>query len=263
MIRKINKLIVQSPLHKTALKLHANKIYRSWSKENSRILGHKTIYSISPYKTGTTFLASCFDYEISRHEPIHHASVKKIGQDFDGYFVRRLNSLNLKLEASGFWSAYIDQLAAHPIGKELTYICVLRKPCSWATSVVNHWYQVKKYGQHYFWTNELYWKKIVGVDLANFFEYSEEEKLEVVSKLIKFYMSFTEKTAKLENVHYVWIKDLQNFVPTLEQLMEEEAKLEKSEKNTGLLRQYTYENNEIDESYMDLVNSLVKNQVKS
>ncbi|MGX1930496.1 hypothetical protein [Flagellimonas sp. 2504JD4-2] len=260
MLRQINKLIVQSPLHKTALKLNAQKIYRNWSKENTKILDHKTIYSISPYKTGTTFLASCFDYDIARHEPIHHASVKKMGEDFDGYFIRRLNSLNLKIEASGFWSAYIDELANHPIGKDLTYICVLRKPCSWATSVVNHWYQVKRYGQHYFWTNELFWKKIVGVDLANFFEYSEEEKLEVVSKLIKFYMSFTEKTGQLKNVHYVWIKDLQDFVPTLEQLISEKARLEKSEKNTGLMKQFVYENKEIDEAYVQLIDSLKEKQ---
>lgn len=257
MIRDINKLIVRSPLHKTALQLNAKKIYRKWSKENSKILDNKTIYSISPYKTGTTYLASCFRYAISRHEPIHHASVKKMGEDFDGYFVRRLNSLNLKLEASGFWSAYIDELANHEIGKDLTYVCVLRKPCSWATSVVNHWYQVKRYGQHYFWTNELFWKKIVGVDLANFFNYTEEEKLEVVSKLIKFYMSFTEKTGQLKNVHYVWIKDLQSFVPTLEELMGEEARMEQSEKNTGLMKQFVYENKEIDDEYMQLVNKLM------
>ena len=247
-------------MHKTALKIQAKKLYKGFSKENDQILDNRTIYSISPYKTGTTFLAGCFNYDISRHEPIHHASVKKMQEDFDGYFIRRLNSLNLKLESSGFWSAHIDQLANHPIGKDLTYICILRKPASWATSVVNHWYQVKRYGQNYFWTNEIFWKKAVGVDLANFYEYSEEKQKDTVEKLIKFYMSFTEKTGQLKNVHYVWIKEMNDFLPTLENLMGEKSNPEKSEKNTGLLKRYIYENKDIDNEYVALVERLMKKQ---
>ncbi|WP_298789319.1 hypothetical protein [uncultured Allomuricauda sp.] len=256
MIKEINKFIVRTPLHKTAIEIKAKKIVKGFSKENNAILNNKTIYSISPYKTGTTFLAGCFNYAISAHEPIHYASVKTMAEDFDAFFVRRLNTLDLKLESSGFWSAYIDELANHTIAKELTYICILRKPASWVTSVINHWYQIKKYRQHYFWTNELFWKKIVGVDLSNFFNYDEQEQQEIVSKMLQFYMSFTEKTGKLKNVHYVWIKDLQSFLPTMENLIGEEAKPDKSEQNKGLVKHFVYEDKEIDNEYESLVNSL-------
>ncbi|NAY91219.1 hypothetical protein GTQ34_04740 [Muricauda sp. JGD-17] len=256
MIREINKFIVRTPLHKTAIELKAKKIWKGFSKENSKILDNRTIYSISPYKTGTTFLAGCFDYSISKHEPIHYASVKKMEEDFDGFFIRRLNSLNLKLESSGFWSAYVDQLANHHIGKDLTYICILRKPSSWVTSVVNHWYQIKRYRQNYFWTNELFWKKIVGVDLSNFYEYSEEQQNDIISKMLDFYMSFTKKTGNLKHVHYVWIHDMTNFLPTLEQLMDEKSKPESSKQNKGLVKHFVYENKEIDNEYASLVESL-------
>lgn len=258
MIKEINKFIVRTPLHKTAIELKAKKIVKGFSKENNKILNNRTVYSISPYKTGTTFLAGCFDYNLSAHEPIHFASVKTMAEDFDGFFVRRLNTLDLKLESSGFWSAYIDELSNHHIAKELTYICILRKPSSWVTSVINHWFQIKKYRQNYFWTNELFWKKIVGVDLSNFFDYNDKEQEEIVSKMLAFYMSFTEKTSKLKNVHYVWIRDLQDFLPTLENLLNEEAKPDKSEVNKGQVKHFICDNKEIDHQYESLVNKLMK-----
>jgi hypothetical protein len=257
MIKKINKFLVRTPLHKTALELKTLWISSNWIKENTKILDNRTIYCISPYKTGTTFLASSFERTISKHEPLHHASVRKLNQDFERFFVQRLNSLNLKLECSGFLSAYVEKLAQTEITKDLTYICVLRKPSSWVTSVVNHHQIVKEYGQHYFWGNELFWKKHVGVNLANFFMSDESEKLEVVEKLIEFYISFTRKTEKLKNVNYVWIKDLQGFLPTLGQLIGEEAKPENSKKNKALMRKFVYENKKIDAAYEQLVCELL------
>lgn len=257
MINKIKRFLVRSPLHKPALELKALRISNRWVKENAKILDHRTVYCISPYKTATTFLASCFDRTISKHEPLHHTSVRKLNQDFNRFFVRRLNSLNLKLECSGFLSAYVEELAQNEVAKDLTYVCVLRKPSSWVTSVVNHHQIVKGYGQHYFWGNELFWKKHAGVDLANFFNYDESEKLELIEKLIAFYFSFTRKTEKLQHVKYVWIKDLQGFLPSLGQLIGEEPKLEDSKKNKAQLRKYVYENNEVDAAYEKLIGEIL------
>lgn len=257
MIKRAKRFLVRSPLHKTVLELRAWWISSNWVKENEKILDNKTIYCISPYKTGTTFLASSFNPSISRHEALHYTSLRKLNQDFDGYFVRRLNSLNLKLECSGFLSAYIEKLAQSELTKDLTYICVLRKPSSWVTSAVNHHQIVKKHDQHYFWGNELYWKKHVGVDLANFFHISESEKLEVVNKMIEFYMSFTKETKKLKNVKFVWIKDLQDFLPTLGQWIGQDSRLQKSKKNKAQLKKYTYVNKKMDEAYEQLVEELM------
>ncbi len=257
MIKKIKRFIIRTPLHKTVMAIKAWRISSSWVKENGRILDHRTVYCISPYKTATTFLASCFDPAISKHEALHHTSIRKLNQDFDKYFVRRLNSLNLKLECSGFLSAYVDKLAQNEIAKDLIYICVLRNPSSWVTSVVNHHQIVKGQGQHYFWGNELFWKKYTGVDLANFFNCDESEKLKMIEKLLAFYFDFTMKTENLRNVKYVWIKELQEFLPTLGQLINEEPILERSKKNKAQLHRYAYENKEKDAEYEELVRELL------
>jgi hypothetical protein len=178
-------------------------------------------------------------------------------RDFERYFVRRLNSLNLKLECSGYFCAYIDKLAQADIAKDLTYICVLRKPSSWVTSVVNHFKIVKENRHYYLWGNELFWKEHVGVNLANFFTSEESEQLEVIEKMLSFYMNFTRNTEKLKNVHYVWIKDLQRFVPKIGQMIGEEANLSKSRKNKSLIRNYVYKNKKVDAAYEQLVCELL------
>jgi hypothetical protein len=260
MIEKIKRLVVRSPFHKAVVDLRSWWISTRWVDESTRILDNRTIYCISPYKTGTTFIASSFEPPISAHEPLHHASLSHLNQDFERNFVRRLNSLNLKLECSGFLSAYVENLAQTEITNDLTYICVLRNPSSWVTSVVNHYQIVKENGHRYLWDNELFWKKHAGVNLANFFVIGENEKLEIVEKLIEYYMSFTKKTEKLKNVHYVWIKDLDIFVPKIGQLIDEAANLANSDKNKALVRNYVYKNKKIDAAYEQLVCKLVGRQ---
>jgi len=257
MLKTIKRLLVQSPLHKTILALKALSVAGKWPKENNKILGNRTVYCISPYKTGTTFLSSCFDPSISKHEALHYTSMRKLNEDFEKYFVRRLNALNLKLECSGFLSAYVDELAQNTVTKDLTYICVLRKPSSWVTSAVNHHQIVKGGNQNYFWGNELYWIKHVGVDLGNFFKNDEDGKIKAAEKMIDFYMDFTRKTGKLKNVKYIWLKESQDFVPELGELINETPKLERSERNKASLHKFAYNNKEIDAAYEQLVNKLM------
>lgn len=257
----IHRLIVRTPFHKMALEMNALKVSNGWIKEKNKILGHKTIYSISPYKTGTTFLASSFNSSISKHEPSHHTSVWKLNQDFEGFFIRRLNTLNLKLECSGFLSAHIDKIAKIEILNDLEYICILRKPSSWVTSVINHWQTLKRHRQYYFWSNELFWKKHIDVDLAFFFESSEKSQKETIEKLLSFYMSFTQKTTLLKNVHYIWIENLKSFLPELGKLINEEVIPEKSKRNKALMHQFKYSNKKIDEIYTKLAQQLIEGNV--
>jgi hypothetical protein len=58
-------------------------------------------------------------------------------------------------------------------------------------------------------------------------------------------------------VNYIWIKDLQGFLPTLGQIIGEEAKLENSKKNKALIQKFIYENNKIDAAYEQLVCELL------
>lgn len=260
MIKKIKGFLIRTPFHKTILNLKSWWISSKWVKENHKILDNRTVYCISPYKTGTTFLASSFDKGVSQHEALHYTSMRKLNEDFERFFVRRLNSLNLKLECSGFLSAYVDELAQNKITKDLTYICVLRKPSSWVTSAVNHHQIVKAHNQHYFWGNELFWKEHADVDLANFFTYDETEKLRAAERLMTFYMNFTRKTERLKNVHYVWIKDLQDFLPELGKMINESVKIESSKKNKASIRKFVYENEEMDAAYEQLVDKLMGQQ---
>ncbi|NQZ45284.1 MAG: hypothetical protein HRT65_13325 [Flavobacteriaceae bacterium] len=256
MKKAIKKIIIRSPLHKTIMQAKAYLTSRRWVAEGSRVLGHKTVYCISPYKTGTTFLSSCFDPSIAQHESLHYTSIRMLNRDFDRWFIRRLNSLNLKLECSGFLSAYVDQMADNEVARNLNYICVLRKPSAWVRSAVNHHQKVKAHNQNYFWGNELYWKRHVGVDLAGFFENDEKVMIEIAEKMIAFYMQFTRRTAKLENVTYVWLKDLQGFLPELGEMIHEEVRLEKSERNKASISRFDYENESLDSEYTTLVESL-------
>lgn len=249
----IKRLLIRTPAHRLYLVFKAFWVSSKWSSEGNKILANKTVYCISPYKTGTTFLSSCFDGAIAKHEAMHYTSMKKLNIDFDKYFVRRLNTLNLKLECSGFLSAYVDDFAKNGIAQDLDYICVLRKPSSWITSAVNHHQLVKDFKQHYFWGNELFWKKHVGVDLANFFAFDANGKKAIAEKMASFYMDFTKKTEKLKNIRYVWLHELQDFLPELGQLLGEEVALEKSEKNKASLKKFTYENSELDQEYERLV----------
>ncbi|WP_143542349.1 hypothetical protein [Robiginitalea sediminis] len=256
MVQRFKQFIVRTPLHRMAIEMKAYWISRNWVRENDKILNNKTVYCISPYKTGTTFLASSFDDAVSMHEPLHFTSIRKLNENFGKYFVRRLNSLDLKLECSGFLSAYVEELAKDPVARELTYICVLRKPSAWATSVVNHHQVVKEGRQHFFWGNELFWKEHVGVDLANFFHFNDTEKQQLVENLISYYMDFTEKTRALRNVHYVWLQDLKDFLPEVGGMIGEVPKLEKSRQNKARKHAFVYENEEVDLAYEQLINDL-------
>lgn len=250
----LHNFLIKTPLHKPALDINYRKILKKWSRNsNSMIEGHNTIYVFSPYKTGTTYVSSCFDKAISQHEPFHHASVKMMNNSFEKYFISRLNSLNLKLEASGFLSAHVEKLADNDIAKKLSYVCILRNPSSWATSVINHWAIVKSWKQYYFWTNEIFWKKYTGADLAKFSQFPEEEKYKQGEKLIDFYLDFTRKTKLLENVTYVWLSDLNRFIEDLGPKICEEVKLDNSDRNIGMSKKYIHNNLKRDEEYLDIV----------
>lgn len=257
MFKFLKKLIVRSPLHPLAIRIKSWWITRKWSKESDDKLKLNTVYCISPYKTGTTFLASCFSDDVSRHEPLHYTSIHRLNQNFEQYFVSRLNFLELKLECSGFLSAYVDKLAQTEATKDLRYICILRKPSEWVTSVVNHHKKVKDSQHHFFWGNELFWKKHAGVDLASFFSLQESKKLQMIENLIDFYMSFTKKTKKLKNVEYIWLEDLEDTLPEIGALLNEEVQLAKSKRNKAIKKAYVYRNDQIDAQYEQLVQELV------
>ncbi|WP_299121685.1 hypothetical protein [uncultured Winogradskyella sp.] len=216
--------------------------------------GHNTIYCISPYKTGTTFLAAAYPNEVSQHEPMQYLSLKKFENNFSDFFLKRLNALNLKLECSGFFSAYIDELANHKVAKNLDYIIVVRKPSKWINSVVNYWSKLDYLNNDYI--NERFWKKKVGVDLLNFKFKSESEQEDIVNKLAAFYFDFTEKSRQLKNITYVKIHEIEDYVKVLDSKIDEKAKIRHDKKRVNNLKYYDYKNEKLDLQYDSLIESL-------
>lgn len=254
----IKQKIMLSPLASYVKQVEANGQLLRLSKQGSKIANNSTVYSISPYKTGTTFLSTCFDKKVARHEPLQYLSLKGLNKDFDSLFLRRLNTLNLKLECSGFFSAYVDELANHRIAKNLIYLCIVRKPSSWVSSVINYWGRSKYVMKRYDFINELFWVPKTGVDFKRFFSLDAAEQELEVNKLLDFYMDFTKKTVQLDNVIYIPLGQLSSYALALGDLIDERPNFNRAWKRTNNDKTYIYENSEVDSEYNKLIVSLAK-----
>lgn len=256
--RAIKHYLMKSPFAENIKDIQAKILYAKIPPLKSGI-GRKTAYCISPYKTGTTYLASSFDPEISQHEPLHHVSLKYLDKDFEGFFARRMNHLNLKLECSGFWSAYVKELAENDIGKDLEYICILRPPSSWVSSVINHWHKPNKFDFNFEYTLELFWKIKVGVNIHELQIGKDTEKnQEIINKLIQFYFDFTKKTSLLKNLTYIRLKEMDNSLPLVESLINETSVIKDRWKREGKYKPFVYKNQSVDKEYELLTAKLIK-----
>ena len=252
----LKQAVYRSPFAKMAKDLEAQIHYFGLRNQSGQWKGAKTVYCLSPYKSGTTFLASSFDSSVSSHEPMQYLSLKLFEKDFDRYFIPRLNKLNLKLECSPYFSAYIDELANHEVGRELTYLCILREPTSWVSSVVNFYNRPYARAMTFEYENELFWKRKVGVDVRNIFRPDGEIKEEELQKIIEFYFRFTENTLQLSNVHYVRLKDMKRALPAIGKLIGAEPDFSKSWKRETKPEEkiFRYTNEDLDKKY-DLLTS--------
>ena len=256
---KLKSYLLKTPFAKQIRVIESNLVFLRMQYQSSKVAKLRTVYCISPYKTGTTFLSSSFKPNISRHEPIHYVSYKYLDKDFDKYFTKRLNYLNLKLECSGSWSAYIDELSQHEIAKDLNYLCILRSPSSWITSVINYWNKPSMLKFYFDIPHKYFWQDKVGVNLREFeFDADNEKNQEIIDKLINFYFDFTEKTALLNNMTYIHLKDISESIPYVESLIDEKASSEDSWKRANKKKQFAYKNDAIDQQYKALTDRLIK-----
>ncbi len=257
-IEKLKFRLVKSPLGRHLRYIQGKLIYLKLSRYSSGVnTSKKTVYCISPYKTGTTYLSSVFSSEVAMHEPIHYITYKLLDKDFDKYFVKRMNYLGLKLECSGCWSAYIDQLANHEVAKDLEYICILRPPSSWITSVINYWNKPTLLEFQFQIAIEFFWKNKVGVDLRSFnFEEDTETNKQIINKLIDFYFKFTNKTRLLNNITYIHLKEINENLPLIESLINEKTITENGWKKINDEKKFIYKNENIDKEYKELIDKL-------
>jgi len=244
--------LMNSFLAKPIKELQALKHYFELTKHDSKtVTGHQTVYSISPYKTGTTFLAAVYSKDIAQHEPMHYLSLKMFDKKFDTFLIKRQNALNLKLECSGFFSAYISELAQHKLAKDFEYILIIRNPSAWINSVVNYWAKLDYLQNDYI--NTYFWKKKVGVDLLNFKHLSESEQEAIIERLAAFYFDYTRQSSQLKNISYVDLHDVANYVKILDIKIDETAHIRNDKRNVNKAKYYNYKNDKLDEEYKDLV----------
>ena len=247
--------LMNSFLAKPIKEIQALKHYFSLINHSSNTISdHQTVYCISPYKTGTTFLAAAYSKDIAQHEPMQYLSLKTFDKNFNDFLIKRLNALNLKLECSGFFSAYVDELAKHKLAKDFNYIIITRKPSAWINSVVNYWAKLDYLQNDYI--NTYFWKNKVGVDLLNFKHKSEPEQQVVLERLASFYFEYTRQSSQLKNVSYVNLHDVKNYVKILDTVIDEKAHIRNDKRRVNNAKYYTYENNKLDEEYNTLIMEL-------
>ena len=252
---KIKSKLLQTPIAKSLKEIEAKlqRIKVLFSRSNS-IKNNRTLYCISPYKTGTTFLAYCYDQKISQHEPMHYYTLKNIDNNFDTFFIKRLNALDLKLECSGFLSVYIDQLSKNKITKDLSYVCILRKPSAWINSVLNYWPNLEYLKFDYI--NTYFWENKVGVDLLRFHDKNQKEKEEIIDKLLDFYFNYLKETKKLKNIDYYDLLDLDKNLPKIDEQINEKSVINKSKTRKNKKKPFNYQNPEVDLKYLELIKTL-------
>ena len=167
--------------------------------------------------------------------------------------------LNLKLECSGSWSAYVEELSKNKIARTLNYVCILRSPSSWITSVINYWNKPSMLKFYFDIPHEHFWQEKVGVNLREFeFDLESKKNQDMINKLIDFYFDFTEKTSLLKNITYIRLKDIKDSLPLVESLIKEKASPEDSWKRANDKKQFKYSNEVIDQKYKDLTDRLIK-----
>jgi hypothetical protein len=251
----LKQFIYRTPFAKMAKEVEATLQYASYINQPLHLEGHKTVYCISPYKTGTTFLASSFDCKAVRHEPDQYLALKRLDENFDEFFVKRMNKLNLKLECSGFWSVYIDQLANHKIASELDYLCIFREPSSWITSLINYYNTPYFKAMKFEYQNECFFKRKVGLDVREIFTSDSQVDQGQINKLIDFYFDFTEKTQKLKNVQYIRLKDLKDNIYAIGDLIGEKPNLSKRWMRKAKEKNFVYRDEELDRKYNQLIST--------
>lgn len=210
MNNSLSKILVHSKLHKPIKLIGAwwNKlIIEKGSNAEGSV---KTIYVISPYKTGTTYIASLWDDKYAKHEPYHMYSLKYLNKgDFTKKFRKRQNKLNIQIECSGFLSAWVEKL---PPSNQ--YIFILRPPISWMQSVLNHFFSLKDLGYNYI--DECYWKKELGYSLQDTLVEANQVDLErIVIDLYQLYLKYIHKSLAHPTVRFVEMKDLDDLARKL------------------------------------------------
>lgn len=256
-ISRIKTLVTRTPFIKIVHFIQLSILKKRLAKLDTQTLKLKPVIGLSPYKTGTTYIESCYDKGVSSNDALHHYSLKYGPENFEEFFVQRFNYLNLKLDCTGFWCGYIKELSEHHIAKELNYVYVIRKPSDWVKSTINY-FNFNQKNLYFNFINEYFWKQRIGIDVINFYNFDNSRQSHVIEQLITFYFRILKETKLLKNVHYVKLSNIDNIFPVLDSLIDEKANLNKAFKRetSEQHKKFEYKNEKVDAAYEKLLDQL-------
>jgi len=111
----------------------------------------------------------------------------------------------------------------------------------------------KKMRMNMHYPNVLFFKNKIGVDLDSILNLPDNKRKLSLERLGNFYLDFTRKTKKLKNVYYVNIKEIDTFLPILDELIEERSQTIKNVRNASKNKSYVYKNYELDREYEKII----------
>ncbi len=147
-------------------------------------------YCISPYKSGTTYIAGLFKTPSNRvaHEPMHYTTLKNI-HDIT-FLTRRARYLSLDLESSGFFADKLHILRMFSPSAPVLFLS--RHPELWIGSVINYFARLNS-SVNFNYTARLYFDPICQCPIDQFFNLEFVSQQHVIHALLKYWLSVYER----------------------------------------------------------------------
>ena len=248
----VKRWLLKSQIGRSARELQA-LVHLQRIQYSSRVLEQNHILCISPYKTGTTFLASCYSNTIASHEPLRYATLRYVNNCKNDLFYRRLRFLGLNLECSGHFSAHAKDLRCD-LPPQIKCCCIGRLPSEWVTSVINYWKILHVEGLRYRdYIDSLFWLPIIGESLYEFFCQNDIKKETIVTRLERFYLSYIENAIEIPGMLFIPIEQLVDRLPEIDDLVGASSKPVNAWRRTNKDSYFRYENESCDKHYLRLV----------
>jgi len=140
-------------------------------------------YCVSPYKTGTTYLASLFKQgHRAAHEPLHFVTLHR--RDDVRFLARRHRALDLDLECSGFLALSQRELRA-AVG-DVPFVYLNRDPRRWIRSVLGHFDMLRE-AVSYNFVARRFFDPLCGEHIDQFHRLDHQARARVSTRLLSMW----------------------------------------------------------------------------
>ena len=257
---QFKRFVLQSRVGSMAQELRA-KYHSIGIGFQSEELKNKHVLTISPYKTGTTFLANCYKNLGDLHEPLHYLSVKYPRFQSAGGFEQRLNYLNLPLECSGFMCRNIDYFKQFK-SSQIQFICLGRYPSKWISSIVNYWKLLNDEGfRKIDYLDCYFWQPILGETIYNFFLKDTNHQETMLKKLEDFYLQFTRDLQEFPALRFIMLENVVEHLSEIDDLVGAKSNSDTAWQRKNKNSYFKHNNSTCDREYELLVKDLLKKPI--